>query len=132
METRNEKWQSLRLQAQKFTPQEFVAQCEEQMWKEYEVDPAGLPSGIHCKYDKDQDGFYRENDNLGDTFTSNNVSEGARLYYVGRGWGKHSSGQISWPDPIKTEAEMLALGFERLYLFSNKNGEPTSHTGGVK
>ena len=29
METRNEKWESLRLEAQKFAPQEFVAGCEE-------------------------------------------------------------------------------------------------------
>jgi hypothetical protein len=32
MEKRMEKWESLRLEAQQFTPQEFVAQCTDEIW----------------------------------------------------------------------------------------------------
>lgn len=49
MEARNEKWQSLRLEAQKFTPQEFVTQCTST--REFYVDlfDTGCSSGyVKC------------------------------------------------------------------------------------
>lgn len=120
-----------------FTPNHFVAACKPQENIEYKVDPKGLREGVQVKYDKGQDGWYRQTDAGGAEFTSNNVKEGTSLYYIGRGWGDaDKTGTITWPNVPEggglSEAEMAAEGIEWLYLFSNHPGEPTSHTGGVK
>ncbi len=128
-----ERWICPNMDVQVFTPQEFVAVCEAEIDKEYIVDPKGLVEGVHVKYDKGQDRIYSNTDHTGPDFTSNHVSEGTSLYYIGVGWGDpEHSGQLTWPAPTKTEAEMFALGIDVLYLFSNHPGEPTSHSGGIK
>ena len=132
MKTMRERWICPDMDVQVFTPQEFVAACEIEIYKEYTVDPNGLTRGIHVKYDKGQDKVYTDVDHNGDVFNSNTVHEGGSLYYVGLGWGVNQNGQISWPSPTKTEAEMKALGIDMFYLFSNHKGEPTSATGGIK
>ncbi len=115
-----------------FTPNHYVASCEPQENSIYEVDPNGLREGVQVKYDKGQDGWYRQTDAGGDEFTSNHFG-GGELYYIGRGWGDADvTGKITWPAPSLSEAEMAAEGIEYLYLFSNHPGEPTSHTGGIK
>lgn len=120
-----------------FTPNHYVASCEPQENTKYEVDPNGLREGVQVKYDKGQDGWYRQTDAGGADFTSNHLNEGASLYYIGRGWGDADvTGTITWPTVPEggglSEAEMAAEGIEYLYLFSNHPGEPTSHTGGIK
>ncbi len=133
MNTMREKWICPNMDVQVFKPQEFVAACEIIINKEYVVDPKGLVEGVHVKYDKAQDRVYNVTDHNGPDFTSNHVSEGTSLYYIGLGWGNpHHSGQITWPAPPQTEAEMYSHSIEVLYLFSNHQGEPTSATGGVK
>ena len=115
-----------------FVPNEFIAGCTIVIDKEYEVDPNGLKQGIHVKYDKHQDKVYESEDHGGAVFTSNTVHQGATLYYVGMGWGYNESGQITWPNPPKSQAEMKAEGIDMFYLLSNQPGEPTSSTGGIK
>lgn len=116
-----------------FTPNQFVASCKPEINEKYVVDPDALVRGIHVKYDIDQDGWYRQNDHNGGRFTSNHVDEGTSLYYIGRGWGVESqSGQITWPTPSLSQAEMEAQGVHYVYLFSNQRGDPNTNTGNIK
>lgn len=117
-----------------FTPNHYVASCEMVINKEYVVDPNGLLEGIHVKFDYREYGIFDSPDLDGPTFKSNHLSGNPSLYYIGTGWGVRTSGNnINWPrnTPL-TETEMIALGFEKFYLFSNQQGEPTTSSGGIK
>ena len=136
MEKRIEKWESLRLEAQKFAPQEFVAACELIIDKYYEIDPNGLVQGVHVKYDANQDHLYTVDDSHEGTETSK-TTHATHMYYKGMGWGRNVSGQISWPNDVTeshyyTEAEMLSqfnIGMFFL-LVEHENDDPAA--GGVK
>ncbi len=117
-----------------FTPNQFVASCTPEIHKEYQVDAEALVPGIHVKYDIDQDGWYRQNDDSGGVFTSNHISGTPTMYYIGRGWGVESqSGQVNWPTNLPlSEAEMAAEGIHYVYLFAKVDGDPNLHPHGLK
>lgn len=100
-----------------FTPNQFVASCTPEIHKEYQVDPKALVQGVHVKYDIGQDGVYNSEDHSQQGGTSNTY-HGTTAIYIGKGWGDPTHhGQITWPDPPKTEAEMAVANIQLIYLF---------------
>lgn len=132
MERKTEKWESLRLEAQKFAAQEFVAACEEIINHIYHVNPDKLVEGIHVKADIGADLYYSQADYSSETLTSNNthsLGHDPTMYYVGRGWGILATGNPSWPNPHDeswSEAQMITQGYELFYLFATTPGAPPS------
>ena len=133
---RKEKWESLRLGAQKFAPQEFVAACELIIDKYYEIDPNGLVQGVHVKWDALQDHLYTVDDSHEATETSK-TTHATHMYYKGLGWGINAHGQITWPSDVTeshfyTEAEMKdQYGIGMFFLLvEHENDDPAA--GGVK
>ena len=104
-----------------FTPNHYVASCEPEIHKEYQVNPKALVQGIHVKYDIGQDRLYSLDDHNSLDGTSNTY-HGTSAIYIGMGWGdpKHH-GQLTWPNPPKSEAEMNAENIKLIYLFVDPN-----------
>lgn len=125
MEKRIEKWESLRLEAQEFTPQEFVAQCELIINTEYLIDPSTIQSSSHILYDCAPYGVFSASDVDGrGQMNSDGSTSSTSLFYIGRGWGiRGQSGALKdLPDVSNnksyTEAEMVGMGYELFYLLA--------------
>ncbi len=130
MEKRIEKWESLRLEAQKFAPQEFVAQCELTVIGHEiiinETTDAFKPN-LHMILDlpkPEGDGAWTEadrNQNPNKPYTSDNnaPSVGTTLVFYGSGWDNGSN--PGKPSDYPVGYDFASHGFTYVTAFMPKN-----------